>query len=101
MKVFSRNEVVKHDKTTDGWVIIDGKVYNVTTWLPYHPGGEEIIEKLLGKDATTEFNTSMHSYQAYDKLDTLHIGYVKENRRFTVLTPAPFVDQLGELYEPH
>ena len=32
------DEVAKHDSKADCWVIIHGKAYDVTEFLPEHPG---------------------------------------------------------------
>lgn len=37
-------------------MIVDGKVLDVTTFLPDHPGGEKAIMLYAGRDATEEFN---------------------------------------------
>ncbi|KAL0083013.1 FMN-dependent dehydrogenase-domain-containing protein [Phycomyces blakesleeanus] len=39
----------------DLWVILHGKVYDLTYFLPEHPGGQKIILKYAGKDATSAF----------------------------------------------
>lgn len=36
-------------------MIIHGKVYDLTQFLPEHPGGQKIIMKYAGKDATKAF----------------------------------------------
>jgi L-lactate dehydrogenase (cytochrome) len=36
-------------------VVIHGKVYDLTKFLPEHPGGPRIILKYAGKDATDAF----------------------------------------------
>jgi cytochrome b involved in lipid metabolism len=49
-------EVAKHNKKGDCWVVLGGKVLNVSKFLPDHPGGELAILTFAGKDATEEFN---------------------------------------------
>jgi flavocytochrome c len=49
-------EVAKRDKENDCWVILHGKVYDVTEFLPDHPGGKKAIMLFAGKDATEEFD---------------------------------------------
>ncbi|TFK44478.1 fumarate reductase [Crucibulum laeve] len=49
-------EVAKHNKKDDIWVVVDGQVLDVTSFLPDHPGGEKAIILYAGRDATEEFN---------------------------------------------
>jgi len=49
-------EVAKHNTKADCWVVVNGKVLNVTNFLGEHPGGELSILTFAGKDATEEFN---------------------------------------------
>ena len=37
-------------------VILNGKVYDVTAFMPDHPGGKKAIMLYAGKDASEEFN---------------------------------------------
>ena len=55
----SLTEVARHNKANDAWTVIDGKVYDITRWIPQHPGGN-IILKALGRDATSLFNGIGH-----------------------------------------
>jgi cytochrome b involved in lipid metabolism len=52
LKVFSRAEVAKHNTEDDCWIIIDGAVFNVSTFAQLHPGGSQILVELGGKDVT-------------------------------------------------
>ncbi|KAI9301928.1 FMN-dependent dehydrogenase-domain-containing protein [Cunninghamella echinulata] len=56
MKTISPQEVAKHNKKDDLWVILHGKIYDLTKFLPEHPGGQKIILKYAGKDATKAFD---------------------------------------------
>jgi isopentenyl diphosphate isomerase/L-lactate dehydrogenase-like FMN-dependent dehydrogenase/predicted heme/steroid binding protein len=48
--------VSKHTSPDSCWVVLYGKVYDVTEFLPSHPGGSKIILQLAGKDATEEYD---------------------------------------------
>ena len=70
-------EVAKHDSKDSCWVIVHGKAYDVTEFLPEHPGGSKIILKYAGRDATEEFEP-IHPPDTLDKyLDkSKHLGAV-------------------------
>ncbi|PVH75077.1 hypothetical protein DL98DRAFT_602481 [Cadophora sp. DSE1049] len=50
------DEISGHNSRESCWVIVHGNCYNVTEFLPEHPGGAKIILKYGGKDATEEFD---------------------------------------------
>lgn len=70
-------EVAKHNHAKDCWVIVNGRAYDVTEFLPEHPGGQKIILKYAGKDATEEF-VPVHPLDTLEKyLDkSKHLGPV-------------------------
>jgi len=70
-------EVGEHNSRESCWVIVHGKAYDVTEFLPEHPGGPKIILKYAGKDATDEFDP-IHPPDTLDKyLDkSKHLGPV-------------------------
>src|SRR3989338_3018213 len=54
-KVLGASVVAKHNKQSDCWMVIDGKVYDVTTYISLHPGGSGSIVNKCGKDASSLF----------------------------------------------
>jgi len=65
-RLISVEEVSKHNKEDDCWVIISGYVLNMTHFLNEHPGGKNAILLYAGKDATDEFNM-MHTFDYIEK----------------------------------
>jgi isopentenyl diphosphate isomerase/L-lactate dehydrogenase-like FMN-dependent dehydrogenase len=55
-KIFDAAEVAKHNTPEDCWVCLYGDVWDVTEFLPGHPGGSKIILQLAGRDATEEYD---------------------------------------------
>lgn len=49
---YTRRDVSNHKNLDDCWIIVDGEVYNVTSWLRRHPGGARILMHYAGEDAT-------------------------------------------------
>merc|ERR1712066_204799 len=52
----AETEVEKHSSESDCWCIVGDEVYDVTKFLPDHPGGKKAIMLFAGKDATEEFD---------------------------------------------
>ncbi|KAI9933640.1 hypothetical protein ASPWEDRAFT_174801 [Aspergillus wentii DTO 134E9] len=69
--------VAQHNSKDSCWVIVHGKAYDVTEFLPEHPGGQKIILKYAGKDATEEFDP-IHPPDTLDKYlhASKHLGEV-------------------------
>lgn len=55
-------EVAKHADKTSCYAVVRGKVFDLTTWIGEHPGGESYILSICGRDATSEFE-GQHSGQ--------------------------------------
>lgn len=48
--------VAQHGTRTSCWSAIGGSVYDLTSWIPSHPGGEQAILMICGKDGTSLYN---------------------------------------------
>jgi cytochrome b involved in lipid metabolism len=46
----------EHKSRDDCWQVYNGKVYNVTPYLKYHPGGVGETMRAAGKDGTELFS---------------------------------------------
>ncbi|KAJ0971498.1 hypothetical protein J5N97_019457 [Dioscorea zingiberensis] len=78
-RYISTEELQKHDKPSDLWISIQGKVYDVTEWQKNHPGGERPLLNLAGQDATDAF-IAFHPGVAWKQLDRFFIGYYSDYR---------------------
>ncbi len=63
----SMEELEKHKTRDDCWICVRGKVYNVTHYLDFHPGGVEEMMRGAGSDATELFN-EIHRYVNYESM---------------------------------
>ncbi len=74
-KTFTMAEVATHNSQQDCWAVVDGNVYNLTSWISRHPGGPDKIIPLCGTDATANFH-GQHDDQARpnDQLATFKLG---------------------------
>jgi len=73
-KGIKMSEVEKHAVIDDLWLVIDGKVYDVTPFMDDHPGGGEIMLSAAGKDGTQDFEDVGHSPHARELLKKYLIG---------------------------
>ena len=55
---YTLDDVAQHKSKDDCWIAVDGGVYDVTDFLPIHPGGN-ILLSVAGTDAT-DFFTELH-----------------------------------------
>ncbi|KAF7826224.1 cytochrome b5-like [Senna tora] len=72
-------EVAKHNHKKDCWIIIHGKVYDVTPFLEEHPGGDEVLLLAAEKDATDDFEDVGHSDSAKEMMQKYFVGEVDTN----------------------
>ncbi|KAH8389252.1 hypothetical protein KR200_006656 [Drosophila serrata] len=75
----SRNELALHNKVDDAWMAIRGRVFNVTRYMDFHPGGVDELMRGVGRDATQLFD-EVHAWVNYPQLlGKCYIGPLKEN----------------------
>eukprot|EP00455_Lapot_gusevi_P018360 TRINITY_DN20004_c0_g1_i3.p1 TRINITY_DN20004_c0_g1~~TRINITY_DN20004_c0_g1_i3.p1 ORF type:complete len:154 (+),score=21.17 TRINITY_DN20004_c0_g1_i3:62-463(+) len=64
---YSLAEVKQHRSVGDAWIVIRGRVYDITPYLPFHPAGVDEIMRGAGKDATRLFE-SIHPWVNVESL---------------------------------
>jgi cytochrome b involved in lipid metabolism len=52
---FTAAEVAKHNNGSDCWSVVNGKVYDLTSYVNGHPGGASVIKAICGKDGSSSF----------------------------------------------
>lgn len=88
-KTYTLAEVATHNNENDCWTVIDGGVYDITSYIPRHPGGSEIL-RACGTDGSSLFNTrktadgeevgsgTPHSSSARTMLQRFQVGTLAE-----------------------
>ncbi|ERE79756.1 cytochrome b5 type B-like isoform 2 [Cricetulus griseus] len=76
VKYYRLEEVAKRNSAEETWMVIHGRVYNITRFLSEHPGGEEVLLEQAGADATESFEDVGHSPDAREMLKQYYIGDV-------------------------
>lgn len=82
--LYSLDEVAKHARRDDGWIVVSNRVYDITNFIMNHPGWTNggqtstilAITRNLGTDCTEEF-AAVHSQAAKALLPQFFIGFVR------------------------
>lgn len=77
-KVYTLKEVEEESSSTKPLLVINNAVYDVTTFLNEHPGGEEVLLEQSGKDASEQFEDVGHSSDAREMMIKYKIGDIAE-----------------------
>lgn len=76
----TNDELSKHNRLKDAWMAIRGKVYNVTPYFEYHPGGKLELMRGIGKDATPLFDGAHNWVNVESMLQKCYLGpYIPPN----------------------
>ncbi|KAI4117292.1 MAG: hypothetical protein LQ345_002446 [Seirophora villosa] len=91
---FRLDEVRKHGRhAQEKWITKGNKVYNITDWIPGHPGGEVILRAVGGPvDQYWNIFTIHKKQDVYDILDTFYIGEVDPRDLVDGKVPVEHVD---------
>lgn len=72
---FTLAEIQTHNTKNDCYTTVDGKVYDITSYIPHHPGGERDIMKICGRDGSSMFGRQHGGDSKPEaKLASLYIG---------------------------
>ncbi|XP_070556069.1 cytochrome b5 reductase 4-like [Ptychodera flava] len=63
----TKQELAKHNKPDDAWISLNGKVYNITPYMEFHPGGMDELMRGAGIDGTDLFN-EVHKWVNYESM---------------------------------
>lgn len=66
-----------HNKRTDLWLVVENKVFDVTSFVDVHPGGDAIL-KYPGMDNTATIFHDEHPATVRDQLNDYFIGTIKK-----------------------
>ncbi|KJY02395.1 cytochrome b5 like protein [Zymoseptoria brevis] len=76
-KEFTYSDVSEHTTKKDLYMVVHDKVYDASSFVDEHPGGEEVMLDVGGQDATEAFEDVGHSDEAREILDGLLVGNLK------------------------
>ncbi|KAF8115733.1 hypothetical protein N665_0025s0190 [Sinapis alba] len=66
-RLISMDEVKMHKSGDSMWTVLKGRVYNISPYMNFHPGGVDMLMKAVGRDGTLLFN----KYHAWVNFDIL------------------------------
>ncbi|CAL8097396.1 unnamed protein product [Orchesella dallaii] len=81
LPLFTLQDVTFHDMHHDCWIVLYDRVYDVTSFLSSHPGGDEVMLEYAGHDATLAFRSVGHSKEAEESLKPYLVGILVESER--------------------
>lgn len=78
IQTYSTSEVAVHNSSNSCWTIVNGAIYDVTSWISKHPGGASAIKGMCGVDASNDFNEQHAGQGGPEKaLASFKIGVLK------------------------
>ncbi|KIJ39048.1 hypothetical protein M422DRAFT_175681 [Sphaerobolus stellatus SS14] len=66
----------QHNTIDDAWTALNGKVYNMSSYMDYHPGGVKELMRVAGRDGTKLFASTHAWVNAEFMLDACMVGFL-------------------------
>ena len=73
LQIVTAEELGKHNKDDDLWILINGHVWDVTDFLDKHPGTRKPLLHYAGKDGSEGFN-KVHKDLDPNKVGIKYVG---------------------------
>eukprot|EP00656_Telonema_subtile_P044660 TRINITY_DN50921_c0_g1_i2.p1 TRINITY_DN50921_c0_g1~~TRINITY_DN50921_c0_g1_i2.p1 ORF type:complete len:327 (-),score=65.87 TRINITY_DN50921_c0_g1_i2:46-1026(-) len=95
LQVYTEEELALHNTDEDAWTAINGKVYNMTPYMDFHPGGVHELMRGAGIDSTHLFD-EFHAWVTADAfLEKCHVGFLakgvpRDPQECAVMSPTEF-----------
>ncbi|KAJ7046108.1 cytochrome b5-like heme/steroid binding domain-containing protein, partial [Mycena alexandri] len=80
-KIVTHAELKANSTKEKVWLLLHGKVYDATAFADEHPGGDDAIFAVAGRDSTEEFEDAGHSKDARELLDEMLVGTIEASVR--------------------
>jgi len=100
LKQYTWSEVEKHKTHDDCWIVVKGKIYDVTSWIDKHPGGTQMIISNGGRESTAAF-ISYHPLYVQNKLEQFLVGEVSDYDAWYKWDKTDFYPVLKSRVEKH
>ncbi|OTB01141.1 hypothetical protein M426DRAFT_75329 [Hypoxylon sp. CI-4A] len=68
-RMWKLDDVNKHNTEDNCWIVLHGTVYDITSFLPKHPGGRSVLLQSAGKDASAAFD-AVHTIEILEEYMT-------------------------------
>ncbi|KAF6156105.1 hypothetical protein GIB67_024075 [Kingdonia uniflora] len=79
-RLISIDEVKQHKTEGSIWTVLKGRVYNISPYMKFHPGGYDMLMKAAGKDCTSLFNKYHAWVNAEALLEKCLVGTLDDKR---------------------
>ncbi|CAA6662891.1 unnamed protein product [Spirodela intermedia] len=79
-RLISLDEVKQHKKEGPIWTVLKGRVYNISPYMKFHPGGVDMLMKAAGRDCTALFNKYHAWVNAEFLLEKCLVGFLDESQ---------------------